>query len=243
LLHPYFLGAICSETLYSRKLSTPPIKLKKNTKIWIFSPCRTGSTLVYNVLKYLCEDEGANSFSGHEKRVVKSHENFDVQGREGYVFITLRNPFEAVKSFCNLRGIRQRWYALDMAQLLCKQYRELHAFYNYVDLGCTKKILIYEEFEDNLPFLLNQIEKVFNQKISLFDRNEINSFFNRGAMKKISDKLGPIHNSDPLTALVGGHVLKPRNKYVQMFAFYRAVIPQLKDAFELGEIEVPEYHD
>jgi len=227
--------------LYTRSLSNAPIKLKENERIIVYSPFRTGSTLVYNILNYLCEDQTVNSSARLSKRVIKAHHPqheryfklIKDHGHFGYVFVTIRNPVEAALSYCNLMDICERGKALEAINLIKRQYELLKEFtlQHEGHLGVT--VLRYEECNDHLEIILGEIERVFSCKISTEDRKEILRLFNRERMKGISDSLGSWKSFDPETELRGGHVDKMRNRYIKSPAFQNILFDRLESVLSL----------
>ncbi len=68
-------------------------------KIYLNTPSRTGSTLVYNVLRYLFERKDQQPFDNQEwNLVVKFHEPTLFDPRATYI-CTIRDPVEASLSF------------------------------------------------------------------------------------------------------------------------------------------------
>ncbi len=227
--------------LYRRKLSAPPIQLEKNEKIIVYSPFRTGSTLVYNILNFLCEDQTENSADRFNKRVIKTHhpqqERYFKHLKEdcyfGYVFVTIRNPMEAALSYCNLLDIYEMTKAHEAINLMKEQYELLKEFTLGNKEGLEVTVLKYEEFNGHLEIILDQIERVFRCVISIEDRNEIFRLFNREQMKEISKSLGSWKSFDPETELRGGHIDKKRNSYVLSPLFQKILFERLKPSLSL----------
>ncbi len=67
-------------------------------KIYLATPPRTGSTLVYNVLRYLFENEDPYDWEqNYDNLVVKSHSDYKIK-KDGIYVVTIRNPIEACLS-------------------------------------------------------------------------------------------------------------------------------------------------
>ncbi|MCH9621901.1 MAG: hypothetical protein S4CHLAM20_13320 [Chlamydiia bacterium] len=213
---------------YNRNLKEPILQLKENEEIVIFAPCRTGSTLLYNILNYLCEDQFWDIGCMSVKRVKRLHVTPTFKkGIKYYVFMTIRNPFEAIQSFCNCHGIRRRHLAQEKIKLIDEQFLQVsHLFQKKTDFEC-KTLLRYEDFENELSYLIDQIEISLKRKIPEEAKKYIFKQFNRFSMKQIADMLGPWRNFHKVMALRGGHVRKPRNKYVQSKSFNKLCVDEL----------------
>lgn len=227
--------------LYTRSLSNSPIKLKENGKIIVYSPFRTGSTLVYNILNYLCEDQSVNSSARLSKRVIKAHHPqqeryfklIKDRGYFGYVFVTIRNPLEAALSYCNLVDIYERGNAVEAINLMKRQYELLKEFTLQHEDHLEVTVLRYEKFNDHLEIILGEIEKVFSCHISFEDRREIFRLFSKEKMKGISDSLGSWKSFDPETELRGGHIDKMRNRYTVSPPFQNILFERLESVLSL----------
>ena len=241
-----FFGCADELYLYTRKLSAPSIQLEENEKIIVYSPFRTGSTLVYNILNYLCEDQTENSADRFNKRVIKTHypqhkryfKHFKERSCFGYVFVTIRHPKEAAVSYCNLVDIYERGKALEAINLMKEQYELLKEFVSKEKDGLEVTVLRYEEFNDQLASILVEIERVFRCTISIEDREEIFRLFNRKKMKEISESLGSSKSFDPETELRGGHVDKRRNRYVLSSSFQKIVCERLESVVSLWGYDI-----
>ncbi len=222
-------------TVYPRLLDSPPVKLSPNDRILLYTPCRTGSTLVYNVLNYLCEDILWIPNEMEDKRVYKTHypdkkgilKKLLLDGRNVILVVTVRNPIDSAISFCNMLNVSYKNGAIHYAKVIAKEF-----------IGIKKSInpaivLRYEEFNDNFPFLLDKIEELLKGNISWQTREEVEMLFSRRAMKAIADHLDTLENVDPLTQMHGKHVDKELSEYIASPSVRESILPYLKEAMRV----------
>lgn len=220
---------IFGNSIYGRAVNCPPFKLSEKAKVVVFAPCRTGSTYVYNVLNYLFEDQEADFSRVNEKRVARFHSGFiPDKSFRNTVFITLRDPLQVTRSYCNLLDICQIYRAKEIAREVRAMYSEVFKFYS-TDHLCQKVIL---DFSD-LDSLLTHVERAFELQIDESLKYELSKLFNKKRMKEISDNLKSWRHFDLELALVGGHVNKQRSLFIQSQRFEKAVTPILEEAHQI----------
>lgn len=149
----------------------------KYRKIILVTPTRTGSTLAYNILRYLFEDQNHLNTSGFENRehiVMKSH-RFKVEldhiesGEMTIYFVTVRHPVDAIMSRFRLRKKEPTIKDVQMA------IQEDLAIWKSIDDLIAKKqnviLLKFEDFCNNFDNIFNIIEKEFS--IIIDDKDKI----------------------------------------------------------------------
>ena len=174
-------------------------------KIIIFSPIRTGSTLVYNYLKKLLNIE-----------IIKLHtitkKYIDYYYKEKNVF-TIRHPYNSIISMLiikykikNIKEIKN----IDEKNIL-------RMILYYIRLGGNESlkipinenilILKYELFNNNNKIIIENIEKFFNIKILEEKKEEILKELNKENIKQnYINKLENFKNFDKETLLHGNHI-------------------------------------
>ena len=225
------------ETIYPRFLDSPRVKLDPNDRILLYTPSRTGSTFVYNVLNYLCEDILWIPNQFEDKRVQKTHypdkngvlQRLLSEGRNVILIVTVRNPIDSTLSLCNILDVSYKNGAIHYAKYIAKEF-----------VGIKKSIvpstiLRYEHFNNNFPYLFNKIEELLKVEIPDNVKKEVSTIFSREAMKSIADALGSFDKVDPLTQLHGNHVDKELSEYVASPIVREAILPYLKEAMKLWQ--------
>ncbi len=138
---------------------TKQYPLKGYNKICLFTPRRTGSTLVYNVLRFLFEK------GDREKIVKKTHSLKKDKRNVAYVF-TMRNPVDACFSFYRAKGKETQ----KIAPLIHDQMQCWETLGKLIEKKRKTVLLKYEEFVNDIDFLFAQLEKEFSIKIDEKDK-------------------------------------------------------------------------
>ena len=121
----------------------------------VMSPCRTGSTLMYNLLRLL--------FDTPERHCIKTHDLFF--GIEKYkIFVCVRNPLDSGYSWCRVHENQDDIESI--ADMLINQF-EISA---YLLDHCDAILLRYEEDQSDLPVLISKVEQFLDVTISEHDR-------------------------------------------------------------------------
>tara|TARA_Y100000816_G_scaffold245360_1_gene193331 strand:+ start:405 stop:995 length:591 start_codon:yes stop_codon:yes gene_type:complete len=157
-----------------------------------FSPIRSGSTLVFNILQFL----GKKSNKEHDKYVFKNDNKY---------IVTIRHPYNSIISSImrydkeiNIKNIKEQ----------IRKYLEQGG--NHIankDLNSSNHcILIYEKFYNDLDYILDEFELFFNEKYEDDIRNEIKIKFSIENVKKITEKYNTFAEYDSLTNWHGKHI-------------------------------------
>ena len=170
-------------------------------KIVQFSPIRSGSTLVYNILLHTKQNKQNKQYIKYE--INKEHiYKYD---STNYYVITIRHPYNSIISSC-LR------YDLPLTNKnLIKQMNE------YIDNGgrCMVEndfnkerhcVLIYEEFHNNIDLIINKIETLLDYKYSTEDVNKLKIRFCKQNMKQIANKYDNFEDYDEKSHIHGRHI-------------------------------------
>lgn len=179
-----------------RDIHKPPIELAGDIRIIQISPARTGSTLIYNVLRYLFE----NSEDGNQI-VMKSHDARDLTtktlaGKRLILCKTIRDPL-------NIMASRKK------AGFQHYNMRVIDPLSNIkVKINAIKSLTFkYESFSnDRFDYIFNIIENRFDVHISKFHKDEIRKYFSLCEMKKIQDTLSNFNEWDHDTGIHGKHI-------------------------------------
>jgi hypothetical protein len=162
----------------------------KSKNIIQFSPIRSGSTLVYNILR---------EFSN----VRKTH-NMSVKNGQLYV-ITYRHPYNCIISSLlrNEKKINLLNIKSEISEYLKNGGKDL------LKNDLLKKnilLLQYEEFFDNYEVIYNKLEKFLNINIDENKKIELSKKYNITNVKKITNKYKTFKEYDKTTHLHGKHI-------------------------------------
>ena len=171
----------------------------KYRQIQQFSPIRTGSTLVYNILKIIKPD----------MKITKRH-NFEYNTHDLFI-ITLRHPYNSIISSCST-------YSLELNINNLKK-----SINNYIKNGgkCIAKkkldnnnclILYYEKFDENYNYIFETLENKLEIKISDENKQEILSNFSIDSVIKFTSKYLSFNKFDRKTQLHGNHISNYKGK-------------------------------
>jgi cyclopropane fatty-acyl-phospholipid synthase-like methyltransferase len=149
------------------------MQLNKYEKIFLLSPVRSGSTLLYNIIKELFPNIKLN----------KSH-NITLRLNNFY-FISLRHPYNSIISW------------IEFTKQKCGEHEIKNSIKAYIDT--TRNYLIcdnlldekydniivfhYEKFYNNYDYIFDIIEKKFNMKIDGVKKEYIKNKFSMESVK------------------------------------------------------------
>jgi hypothetical protein len=183
-------------------------------KINQFSPIRTGSTLIYNYLKFLLKDY----------HIVKQH-NINKNEIDIITVITMRHPYNSILSTILVNEVNKENYIIDnsinlkkldslITNEILKKTIDHYLKYggkdllsiNYENLK-NKLIFKYEEIINNHCLIIKNIEIFLKKNFNDIDKEKILEFMNIDNVKKnYSDKYKEFKNYDKNTHLHGQHI-------------------------------------
>jgi len=223
-----FCFLILSSVVYSkpavsypyRNINKPIISDANIKKIIVFSPPRTGSTLVYMVLQYLFETTLGNWISP-KRLVLKAHELKHCLGRlrtfpQCHVVITIRDPLEAYLSRLLIEERMDTKKALNLSKELAIHYNEVHYF---IQKRSNEKLHVfrYEDFENDLDKLLSDIEDGFSVSIPPEKKIAIKTFFSKETIQEKIKKYKNFRQYDSCTGLHGNHIATHKPTLSELF--------------------------
>ena len=192
----HFLLFFCFTFLYSesypyRDISCPIIKLDEGANIYIITPMRTGSTLIFNIIKYLFEDKRVEINKG---RVKKRHAPINNYTHKEIIFTCIRNPLSILASLKNV--------GLEMSIIDPIKSHEL------TRKNCGKLVVFkYEEFQNNnFEYIFNILESNLNIQICKKEKDFIEKNFNLLKMKEIQNRYNKFSKHDRITHIHGNHI-------------------------------------
>ncbi len=190
------------------KERTQQYPLKTCKKIYLNTPPRTGSTLVYNVLRFLFENDDHKPWDGNFwNLIVKSHG--DPFLRSDVIYITtIRDPVEACLShyrvYCSKQGKILPIETLD--QIVQGQQQSFKHLEKLVSNKMRVIILEYEEIVDNLGFLLAILENKFNITIDPRDKDFLQRALCKENVIRNAEKLHTFSLIDEFSLVHGSHI-------------------------------------
>mgnify|MGYP000897788699 FL=1 len=162
----------------------------KSKNIIQFSPIRSGSTLVYNILR---------EFSN----VRKTH-NISVKNGQLYV-ITYRHPYNCIIS--SLLRNEKKINSLNIKSEISEYLK--NGGKNLLENDLLKKnilLLQYEEFFNNYEVIYNKLENFLNINIDENKKIELSKKYHITNVKKMTNKYKTFKEYDKTTHLHGKHI-------------------------------------
>ena len=189
---------------YQTEFQKFPQYLKdQDFKIVQYSPPRTGSTLLFNILLFLFEEKShyTTPMDLQNRKVIKSHFLLKETNQKTYYITSIRHPYDIITS--RLRKKNSRCVHNGDIQRVVRDFQRVNA------LQQTKKnllILKYENFYNNYNYLFDEIEKVFNITISDEDKTKLHTLFSLSSMKKLSAQFEDFSTYDAGVQIHGNHI-------------------------------------
>lgn len=196
----------CVEAYIYRDINKPIIQLKENYIIQQLGPYRTGSTLIYNILKYLFEDKAISGLESYKHKVVKFHQypigfyrHLKMKNIKPFIVITIRHPLNSAASIINIDENIDLYHLRDQYTSI---YDNTINLFDPNDFIC----LFYEDFENNFHYIFNKIEAFFKVKIPKKEKRFILKTFNKNVVQKHIKHLNGHNEWHPQTHFHGNHI-------------------------------------
>ena len=157
-------------------------------KIIQWSPPRSGSTLVWQILDNLFEDPDYKKNKWIYPNIVQKTHTLDfslLYNNNYHIFVTMRNPIDCMVSYMIVNKLKFNKEELDKNITLYLQYFNLAKM---IKNSNNSTFLRYDQFYDNNNIIYDNIERAFNIKISNNLRVGMNIKFSREKNKEISKK-------------------------------------------------------
>ena len=174
------------------KIQSTIHRLKGSTIIQ-FGPPRSGTTLIYNILKDIFND-----------RFVETRHYYREKDKKFPTVVTYRHPLDSISSSI-LR------YRLTPTNETIKQQIiefEKNGIRKIIEIKDNKNVLMlkYEDFYDNFEFIFNSFENFFNITISSNLRKLIKERYSINSVMQIISKMKSFKEQDKKTFLHGKHI-------------------------------------
>ena len=158
-----------------------------------FGPPRTGSTLVYNILKDIFPN-----------RSVETRHYYRNKDKRFPTVVTYRNPLDSIVSSI------LRYNKTPTEDVIKQQISEFkkNGIWTVFEIRENKNVLLlkYEDFVNNFEHIYNKLEIFFNIKISNETRNLITKRYNIEAVEKITSYMKSYEEQDKKTLFHGKHI-------------------------------------
>lgn len=194
-------------------LRTQQYSMNSYKKIVIFSGSRTGSSLIHNVFRFLFQNEKClfvphNEFN-QDKYVLKTHRYIDIDSMDKndvlYV-VPIRHPLDACISACRIRS-QPIANARDLCKdLMSRQIEHLKFAEKLKATGNHVIFLKYEDFTQDLSYLLDDIETLFSISIAATDKALIKAGYSKENIYFSIRSLPSFRECLPLSGFHGKHV-------------------------------------
>lgn len=188
-------------------------KILGENKIIQYSPPRTGSTLVYNILREVFPDN----------KIEKTH-NYEDKFSKYPVVVSYRHPLDSIASSI------QRYGRTPSDEEIMVQIQEFNktGIWDILKIRRYPNVLMlkYEEFYSNHDYIYDRLEKFFSISIPAEQRRNISSQFNIDAVDGMVREFDNFQTYHKVTQLHGRHISKYKGE-----AFY------YKDFFNPQQVE------
>jgi predicted O-linked N-acetylglucosamine transferase (SPINDLY family) len=182
-------------------------------KIIQWSPPRSGSTLVWQILDRLFEDPEYTENKWYQPNIVqKTHTlDYSMLNNPNYYFVTtIRNPIDCMVSFMTVNKEEFTKESID------KNINTYINYFNIVQLvrrSNNSIVLRYEQFYDDFTVIYDTLEKVFGTKIPTEKRDAMNKEFSRETNKKKADTMDDFQTWDKDSFIHGDHINSTKISY------------------------------
>jgi len=158
-------------------------------KIIQWSPPRSGSTLVWQILDYLFEDPNYKKYKWTDPNIVHKTHTLDYShlNNQSYFFVTtVRNPMDCMVSWMIIKKIP---FTKENIEQNIISYLNYFMLLKMVQLSNNSVILRYDEFYEDNNVIYDTLEKTFQINIKKELRDVMDKKFSKQSNKKISDTM------------------------------------------------------
>jgi ribosome-associated translation inhibitor RaiA len=166
--------------------------------IILFSPIRTGSTLVYNILRELFPSN----------RTIKMHHYLNIFTEKHKIIVTYRNPVASYVSHL-LRYMDSTEITKEKIDEYFKEYTD-NGWEHLFKAKNQKHILLlkYEDFYNNFDVIFDKLEKYMKVIITNESRNLLKKKYSRKSVKQFQSQYNGFSQYDKVTHIHGNHISK-----------------------------------
>ena len=194
-------------------LRTKQYPLHGFSKAVVFSATRTGSSLAYNVMRFLFEDSDKLSRShtnfSHNRLVRKTHKYADIEAlndKKIFYLFTIRNPIDACASAHRVENKKVQNFENYAKELVEKQHHHLTFTFELENRGCAVERLQYEKFAHDIEHLFDFIEKYFSIEIDPIDKELMRVGYSKRNVAACLTHLSSFKEFLPISGFHGMHL-------------------------------------
>ena len=184
----------------------------KGTTIVQFGPPRSGTTLVYNILKDIFPE-----------RFVETRHYYRQVDRKFPTVVTYRNPLDSIISqlliYAKVNGnnLKKEEPKLIITKKMLDdvvKVFEKNGIWEVLNIKNNKNVLMlkYEDFFNNFDVIFDKVEIFFKKKIDIEKRNLIKKNYNIESVEQISNKMKSYKEIDFKTLFHGDHINDNKGK-------------------------------
>ena len=186
-------------------------------KIVIYSATRTGSSLVYNVFRFLFQNEASLS-SRHDKfnlasSVLKTHNHkkLGVLRNHNVLYVVpIRDPLQASISMYRIYPRQTRDTQNYCKSLIDRQLIHLTIAEKLQGAGRDVVFLRYEDFENNVDYLIDFIENYFSISVFPLDKDRMKKGYDKENVYASTKNIPDFMNYLPISGFHGNHVTREK---------------------------------
>ena len=195
------------------ELRTTQYEIAPYKKIVVFSASRTGSSLVYNICRFLFE-KGENFSCFHNEfnqncLVLKTHIYSElnlIEEKDVLYVVPIRNPIDACISHYRISESRFKETERFARKIMKKQGGYLSFCDTMKNEGKNVVFVKYEDFGGNIDYLLEFFENYFSLSILTEDREMIKKGYAKENIYKAVEEFANFKNALPISGFHGKHV-------------------------------------
>ena len=184
----------------------------KGTTIIQFGHPRSGTTLVYNLLKDIFPN-----------RFVETRHYYRKKDRKFPTVVTYRNPLDAITSqLLVYQRSEKKGLLKDQEKLIITRETldsiikifEKNGIWEVIKIQNNQNVLMlkYEDFVNDFDIIFNAVENFCNTKINADTRSILKNRYNIKSVEKISNKMNSYSEIDSKTLFHGDHIGKNKGQ-------------------------------
>lgn len=194
-------------------IRTKQYRLPKNKKILVYSAPRTGSSLIFNIFRYLFEDinnlKMIHHFYDAQRKVFKSHkldEYTSYSKDQLLIVVPFRDPIKASISQSKMPKCQNTPLNELASKLINSQLNHLYSAMEMKKKEFQVIFYYYDEFKNNMTRFLAAIEKVFNINIHEKDKTILAESLSITNIQKAISHLKTFDEYLPYSGFHGNHI-------------------------------------
>lgn len=185
-----------------------------------FSAPRSGSTLIYNVLRDIFPES-----------IIRKQHNLNMDDLSFPVVATCRHPLDSIASSI------QRYELTPTNDVIEQQIIEFkeNGLLDLISISHLPNVLLlrYEDFVDDFEKIFIEVEKFFDVRIPLEKKHKISTEYQIECVENAVEKMGSFEEYDKVTFWHGKHISSYKGRpYYYMEYFQKDQITYLKNVYK-----------